>query len=147
MYLAEPDHFLVKTYSPTGDYQSAFFYPFRKIPLTRESADEAGVSDRRRVSGREISLMDTVELPETWPVLTDMKVDDQDRLWIATTVEDMSIYEWWVLEKTGEMITRFEWPRNEPIEVVKNGYMYTRETDEETGLQRIVRYGIEFEEV
>lgn len=28
----------------------------------------------------------------------------------------------------------------------KNGYMYTRETDEESGLQRVVSYRIEFEE-
>jgi len=74
-----------------------------------------------------------------------MKIDDLDRLWIATTVEDMSVYEWWVLEETGELITKFKWLRDEPIEVVKNGYMYTRETEEETGLQTIVKYRIEME--
>jgi hypothetical protein len=31
--------------------------------------------------------------------------------------------------------------------VVNNGYIYTRETDEETGLQQVVRYRIEFDEV
>jgi hypothetical protein len=147
IYLGKPDHFLIKTYKPSGDYRSAFFHPVRKIPITKRSVVEARVPDRRRVSGREISLMETVDLPETWPVLTDMKIDDQDRLWIATTVEDMSIYEWWVLEETGELITRFEWPRDEPIEVVKNGFMYTRQTDDETGLQQVVRYRIVTEEV
>jgi len=29
--------------------------------------------------------------------------------------------------------------------VVKNGKMYTRQTDEETGLQQVVRYRIEIE--
>ncbi|MEX0769148.1 MAG: hypothetical protein WD035_00340 [Balneolaceae bacterium] len=86
-----------------------------------------------------------MNLPKTWPVLSEMKIDDQNRLWIATTVEDMSVYEWWVLEDTGELITKFEWPRDEPIEVVQNGYMYTRETDEETGLQQVARYRIEME--
>lgn len=145
IYLAEPDYFLVKTYSPDGDYQRAFFYPLRKIPLTRELAIEAGISDKWSVSGREISLMESVDLPNNWPVLTDMVIDDQDRFWVATTVEDMKVYEWWVLEENGEFITKFEWPRDEPIEVVKNGYMYTRETDEETGLQQIVRYRIEMD--
>ncbi len=84
-----------------------------------------------------------LDLPENWPVLTDMKIDGQDRIWIATTVEDMSIYEWWVLEESGELITKFEWLRDEPIEVIKNGYVYTRQTDEDTGLQQVVRYRIE----
>jgi len=53
--------------------------------------------------------------------------------------------EWRVLEKNGELITKFEWPRDEPIEVIKNGMMYKRQTDEETGLQQVVRYGFELE--
>jgi len=65
-----------------------------------------------------------------------------NRLWVFTIVEDFDVYEWWVLELSGELITRFEWPREEPIEVIKNGKMYTRQTDEETGLEQIVRYGI-----
>jgi hypothetical protein len=45
-----------------------------------------------------------------------------------------------LFEKTGEL-TRFEWlRRNEPIEVIKNGYMYTRETEQETDLQQVVQH-------
>ncbi|MBP3193345.1 hypothetical protein [Natronogracilivirga saccharolytica] len=40
--------------------------------------------------------------------------------------------------------SRFEWPRDESIEVVKNGYIYTLQTDEETGLQQINRYRFEW---
>ncbi len=145
IYIAEPDHFLVKVYSPNGEYLQAFYYSIKKIPLfkplSQESAIESGIPELLT------NDINSVDLPETWPVLTDLKIDDQDRLWIANTVEDMTIFEWWVLEKTGELITRFEWPRDEPIEVVKNGFMYTRQTDEETGLQQVVRYRVEFEEV
>jgi len=45
---------------------------------------------------------------------------------------------------SGELIAKFEWQRDEPIEVVKNGYMYTRQTDEDTGLQQINRYLFEW---
>jgi len=148
IYFIEPDHFLVKIYSPSGAYLHAFHYPLEKIPLTRASAINIGVSELG-TSNPELFInnMDSIVLPEFWPVLTDMKIDDEDRLWIATTVEDMSFYEWWILQKDGELITRFEWPRDVPIEVIINGYIYTRETEKETGLQQIVRYRIEFEEV
>jgi hypothetical protein len=147
IYFAEPGQFLVKVYNPEGSYQSAFYYPIDKIALTRKSTIEVGIPELG-VSNPELFInnIGSMHLPETWPVLTDLKIDDHDRLWIATTVEDMSIYEWWVLEETGELITKFEWPRDEPIEVVKNGYIYTRQTDEETGLQQIVRYRIEMNE-
>jgi hypothetical protein len=46
------------------------------------------------------------------------------------------------LEELGEVITTFEWPRDEPIEVIKNGKMYTRQTDEVTGLQRWFSMGL-----
>ena len=74
-----------------------------------------------------------------------MFVDDENRLWISTIVEDFDVYEWWVLEENGEMITRFEWPRDEPIEMIKNDYLYTKETEDETGVQQVVRYRVEME--
>ena len=83
------------------------------------------------------------QLPTHWPAIHEMLIDSNNRLWVSTIVENFDIYEWWVLEASGELITKFEWPRDEPIEVIKNGKMYTRQTDEETGLEQVVRYGIE----
>jgi len=135
---AVPNHFLIKLYSPEGVYQQAFYYPREKIPLTRESAIESKVADYY------VTNMSSMDLPQFWPVITEMIIDHDDRLWIATTVEDMSVLEWWVLENSGELITKFQWSRDEPIEAVKNGYMYTRQADEETGLQQINRYLFEW---
>jgi len=139
--LAGPEDFLIKEYSPEGVYHQALYYPIKKIPITYETAIEAGVHDYY------VSRMKFMDLPSFWPVLRAVVIDDKDRLWVATTVENMKVYEWWVLEKNGELITQFQWPRIKPIQVVKNGNIYTRETDEETGLQQVVRYQVEFEEV
>lgn len=84
-------------------------------------------------------------MPEYWPAINNLIIDDENRLWISTIVDDFDIYEWWILEKSGEVITRFEWPRDYPIEVVKCGYMYTRETNEKTGLEEVVRYRIKLQ--
>ncbi|MCH8567796.1 MAG: 6-bladed beta-propeller [Balneolales bacterium] len=137
LYLAKPDNFLVKSYGPDGVYRRAFYFPIKKVPLTLESAIEAGVLDMFT------SNMSNMDLPEFWPVVTDLRIDNQNRLWVATTVDDMSIYEWWVLENTGELITRFDWPRNKPIKFINDTHIYTIETDDETDLQKVVRYRIE----
>ena len=137
IYQAEPDFFLIKTYSPDGAYLHAFYYPHPKIPLTKKSASEYGLPDRL------IRQMKFMKLPPAWPVLTFMKIDDQDRLWVATTVQNMKDYQWWVLHPNGTLIARFTWPRNKYIKVIKNGYVYALETDPATGIQKIVRYKIE----
>jgi len=139
IYLAIPDYFLIKQYSPDGAYQQSFFYPKNKVPLTQESAVQAEVNDFF------VNAMQDLDLPEFWPVVTGMKIDNQDRLWVATTVENMSVFEWWVLENTGLLIIRFEWPRSKPIQSIKNNFIYTLESDEETGLEQVVRYRIEYE--
>jgi hypothetical protein len=148
IYHMQPNKLLIKVFKHDGTYQHAFTHPIQKVLLTKESAVEVGIPELETNNPDRITdAIDLIELPEYWPVITDMKIDDENRLWIATTVENFDVYEWWVLENTGELITKFEWPRDEPIEVIKNGYMYTRDTDEQTGLQQVVRYRIEFDEV
>jgi len=133
--------FLIKSYDPYINYIRALYFPFEKKIINREELL------KKYDNGNETTqnLLLHAELPECWPALNDLLVDDENRLWVSTNVEDLDIFEWWVLKETGEVITRFEWPRNRSIEKVKKGYMYTLETDEETGLQQVVRYRIEMD--
>jgi hypothetical protein len=136
------EEFLIKRYNPNGEYVGAVYYPFQNVDIHPDELKSRYENQQAK------NAIDDAEFSETtWPALEEMLIDDENRLWISTIVDDFDIYEWWVLEESGELITRFEWPRDEPIKVVKNGYMYTRETDEETDLQQVVRYRIELEEV
>jgi hypothetical protein len=146
IYVSDASEFLIKVYHADGVYEHAFYYPNPNIPLTRESIENGGIMNTHFRPEFLLEHLESMELPRYWPVINDMIMDDENRLWIATTVGDMSIFEWWVVEETGELITKFEWPRNEQIKVVKNGYMYTRKTEEETGLQTIVKYQVEMNE-
>jgi len=151
IYSGWSQDFFIEAMNSDGEYKRSYYYPFEKVPLTRDhalkSVESIPYPDAVEYLQSVIINSSNEDLPETWPALNDLLVDDENRLWVSTIVKDFDIYEWWVLENTGELITKFEWPRNEPIEVVKNGYIYTRETDEETGLHQVVRYRILFEEV
>jgi hypothetical protein len=142
IFSAFTEEMLIKIYSPQGFNIRSFYHPFSNTLF-----DQNAFADGLSPSGALYQLLPHMEFPQSWPALEELLIDDENRLWISTIVEDFDIYEWWVLEETGELITKFEWPRDEPIEVIKNGYIYTRQTDEETGLQQIVRYRIELEEV
>lgn len=136
IYSAWSDNFLIKVYDAQGNYLKSFYYPFQNRPFNRDIF----------LNQHTGNIMKKIELPETHPALHSMLIDDQDRLWVSTIVADQEVYHWWVLDGTdGHLIARFMWPRDKSIEVVKEGKIYIRETDPETGLQHIVRYDVTME--
>ena len=139
IYWAWTDTFLIKVYSPEGEYQRAINYQYKNVPLSRESATKAGIPNFI------LKGWQSMNLPKNWPALNNMKIDDKNRLWVSTIVENFEVYQWWVLKDSGELLTRFTWPRQRELKEVKNGYAYILEKDEETGLQHVVRYRIEME--
>jgi len=143
-----PDHhivaawsadFLIKEYNPEGHYLQALYYAFKKVSLSEEEAIKRQ-EDRPEYFQK---VLRHAEIPPTWPALNALKVDNKGRLWVATIVKNMNVYQWWVLNrKKGQLLARFTWPRAKPIKVIKNGYLYTIETNEKTGVKRVVRYKI-----
>jgi hypothetical protein len=150
IYMARSGEFLIKVYDAAGNYQRTYYAPYQNAVFTREDAIRQQIRDYEEgVFEWRVSVIENApeeQIPDTWPALEDILVDDRGRLWVATIIDDLDSHEWWVIDESGGLITQFEWPRDEPIEVVKNGYAYTRQTDKDTGLQAIVKYRIELEE-
>ncbi|MDR9419941.1 6-bladed beta-propeller [Gracilimonas sp.] len=134
------DEFLIKVYDEGGNYKRAIYYPYENALIDREALIE------RYDFGYEhafFNTLKTMEMPETWPALESIFVDDEDRMWVKTIVHDQSKYQYWVLDYSGELLARFTWPRDKRLEYVRNGYVYTWENTEE---ERVVnKYEIIFE--
>lgn len=137
IYRVWTDDFLIKVFQPTGEFIHAFYYPVEGVPLTPEAAFEYQDGPIIR------DAIQNVNFPQTWPVVGDFLLDDEDRIWVAAALKDSEVYHWYVLENTGELLARFQWPGGRNIEMIRDGYLYARETDDETGLQTAVRYRIE----
>jgi hypothetical protein len=137
-YTLWTEDLVVKKYDSHGNYISAFYHPVRKKDLRRgEVMEQISISnDHQRHLFRNSSL------PEKWPAVQHFLMDDEQRFWISVIIDDRNNYEWWVLKETGELIDRFIWPREKEIQFVKNGKIYVLETDQESGLDQIVRYRI-----
>jgi len=113
IHLTDPKLFLIKNFNAKGSYKRTFYYPVKEILITPESAAKAGLYEYFIQNMRFIN-----DLPLNWPVIRNMKTDDENRIWVAVTVENMSVYEWWVLESSGELLTKFKWPRDKPIQQI-----------------------------
>lgn len=140
---ANSEESLINMYAPNGDYLRAFYIPFEKKTLERDELTNMYTD----LNTRNQIVLQHAELPEKWPALGDIILDDENRLWISTIPDSENLtYDWWVLQDTGELIAKFRWPENRSIEKIKDDYLYARETEKSTGLQTIVKYRIEMNE-
>ena len=144
-YTARTSDFLIREYDKTGAFRRAMYYPIEKAKL---SLDEIPMErDLER-------MLEQYDLPETWPALHTMELDDEGRLWVATITESDSTYRWHVIDNTGTQLARFTLRGqrakrtvfSKPLIKIQDGYFYKHEQEASSGLDRIVKYRIQFVE-
>lgn len=137
------EDFLLKWYDSMGNYQRAVYYPYQRTRIDREKVltkydhwenNEGFIRKYKR-------RIRSANLPELWPALESMLIDDQKRIWISTVVDFEKDFKWWVLDESGKLISKFSRPQNHSIMAVKNGYAYI--LIEEGGGEEVVRYSID----
>lgn len=145
-FTVESRHFMIKKYDKDGVYISGFYHPFNSPKVTREDAFNS-------VNELAEDLAQNVDLPDFWPVINSISVDDENHFWVSTNTENEDYFEWWVLEESGEVKVKFRLPGNRYQQsgghdkiVVKKGYFYVKEVDSVEQTSSIVKYKIEFNE-
>jgi len=144
LFTARSMEFKINVMGPDGNQARIFQHPFNNVPFNRKGVLEHYRKKDLSYLGDGVALSmirEAENLPSQWPALSKMFFDDKNRLWIATIVENFDVYQWWILKKSGEVITKFEWPRDKPIKTVKNGYLYTQEKNDKS-VSSIVKYKI-----
>ena len=133
------DRFLFHVISLEGDTLKSVYHSKTLPPLNRAEM-LANIEDE--TSRKEISAM---EVPETKQAFESFYVDDLNRLWVSSPTKDNEMNEWWVLAENGEKLAVFSRPATDRMLNVKNDNAYFLETDEETGLQEVVKYSFKME--
>lgn len=142
-FTAWTEDFLIKEHDADGHYLRSIYYPVEKSYFTLNQISIAD-HERRMLRGEEI--------PDTWPALHTLELDDEGRLWVATITDSTTHYTWWVLNQKGELIARFQkegerstrFVPSKPLIIIKKGYFYYHERDLRQGIDRIVKYRTEF---
>lgn len=146
IFSAWSEEFLIERYNVEGELKETIHFPFERNSLSKKNIID-NLSDPSRAE-----FFKNIDLPDNWPAIDDFIIDDVNRLWVSTITDLDEYYEWWVIDYEGNLIGKFKWPGNRhrysrEIQHVNNGKMFALEIDEQTGLQQIVRYNIEFEEI
>ena len=144
LYSAWTRDFLIKKHDANGVYQSAIYYPVIGSPFDLHDHTESSRYNSRDIKNAFENSEE--ELPETNPVLADLIVDDENRIWAAVPVDPQrENYEWWILDESGELLAKLQRTHEKEIFDIKDGYLYAKEIDEDTGAETVVKYRIELE--
>lgn len=137
------EDFIISVHNSEGDLEKTYKHNIQNANLN---------SDDLNLDRDMKNTLNKYELPSTWPAVHTMVLDDEERLWVSTITESESEFTWYVVSTEGELIARFTKPgrRTErivvraPLIVIKDGYFYSHERDLRQGIDRILKYKIEF---
>ena len=139
LYEAWDQDFLIKKYDADGNYQSAIYYPVKGLPYD--------INEYAKKAKYKIEDLITEDVPNTRPVISKLKVDDENRIWVAVPKDvEHDHYEWWVLEESGELLAKLVLPEDNPIYDIKNGFLYSKKVDYKTKREFIMKYRIKLNE-
>ncbi len=137
LYSAWTGEFLIKVFDADGNYLRAYYHPFNRTKLNPEEVIHPRYSHNVQLR----RIRETTEYPEEWPALYSLRVDDKSRIWVSTVIDDDDHFEWWVID-SNSVFARFKWPKEKPVQFIKDDFVYTVETNS-GGFKEVVRYRIE----
>jgi hypothetical protein len=145
IYTNRTDKILIKVYNKKGKYERAIYYPYDNSKLNVSTLN-LGRYEYKLIREHKNKV------PETWPAVHTIFVDDQNRPWVLTITDSDSTYKGWVLNEEGKLLARFMWPGRrgrsipgiKPLMIVKNGFLYTHMQNIRKGIDRIVKWEITF---
>jgi sugar lactone lactonase YvrE len=137
LFTVNTEDFLIKVWDEKGNYLRAHEYPFEKRDLVQSDVVDlfTNVHQRRAIRG--------ADLPDEWPAVARLLIDDEDRLWVATITENLENYRWFVLDNSGEALGTFEFPRKSVIKTIKDNLVYAVELNRRYYSEEVVRYKID----
>ncbi|MDZ7772038.1 MAG: 6-bladed beta-propeller [Balneolaceae bacterium] len=135
IYTADNREFLIRVYDLNGTYRKAIYAPYEAPLLDQDDLVEEYDNEMHKKMIRESAL------PERWPVLRSMRVDEENRLWISLLNANSDSSEWWVISDSGEILGRFTLPAEESLQAIRDGNIYVR-SSRKNEADIVIRYGV-----
>ncbi len=146
LYHCMNDTYLIEVYDQKGNLFRKIDRPYKPIPTKTEDKKKylAGFADS---SETHLALIDKyVQMPPVKTITDRMVVDELGNLWVETNEEKeehgKTYIAYDIFDENGIYMANV-WLDISP-EIFKNGKMYTRESDRETGYRKYKRYRIDW---
>lgn len=112
-------------------------------PVKITNSDKEGFI--KKESSQDFPVQFNYEFPEYYPVVSGIYIDDHDRIYTKTSERDGKGWIYYdVFDPMGRYISRFSFPENEQIAVIKNNKLYCIIRENEEGVPLAKRYALEW---
>lgn len=133
----------IKIFDSKGNYESAINFKIQDVPINM---------DKFNLYPNEKRTLSKYKLPETWQKFHTIELDDKGRLWVAMITNSDSTFKWAVINRDKKLMAEFNEIgsqksysiNSKPNRLIKNEYFYSHEFSLDKGIDRIVKYKIEF---
>lgn len=130
-----------------GEPAESFSHLHRAVPLERSALDTYFENAQARVVGggggsarpAMAGMLAQMELPDHWPVVQRIVIDDNDRIWAETIVSDLETRKWMLFSRSGEVLGTANWDIGTEVVKADGDIVYLRETDDD-GITQVTRY-------
>ena len=136
IYDAWSEHFYVKVLNSDGLIKKLFYMPFERADLDRDGVIHPMFSHNDQI----LRVRESAVYPEKWPALYSVVADNSESIWISTITNDEEKLQWYIIQND-DIYATFSWPFDKPIYEIKNGFVYTVESNS-NGFKEVVRYEI-----
>lgn len=154
LYVVRSDHFSIDVYTTDGELQRTLTYDYKNATLIPDEIinrfDHVWPNQNMLVQHKR--KYQSIEFPDTWPALSALHLDDENRVWVALITDNPMEFRWMVVDPIHKTISTFTRPGNRILlspdgnskEHIRGGNFYTDEEDSQTGAKQVVRYSFSF---
>ena len=137
--------FIIKVYDSNGNYERALYHAdHSKRIIRREELIEFLYED----DWNNQLLVKHAELPEKWPSIFTIEIDDENRIWVGVIKDGEQFLEWWVITQQGDLVAKaylpgdlsLKWLMSDPLILIKDGYLYASKRNSDSGQEVVVKY-------
>lgn len=146
LYHCLPGEYSIEVFDKTGKLFRKIDRPYEPVRVTQEDVEDYRSGFENDDNPVFAKMIKEVEFPEFKPSISNMIVDDKKNLWVGTyekkTVNDKELFAYDLFDEKGFYITKI-WNEFTPG-FFKNGKMYRRFSDKETGITVIQRFNVKW---
>jgi hypothetical protein len=141
-------------FDDSGNRYGSFSHPFHNAPLNREEViktyEDSGGGTQVTIGSsagggmpQMSRMLQNMEMPDTWPAVSSLHADANNRLWVATFTEKPNERRWYLFDEEGSLLGNFTWPPTKSVVPADGESVYVLVRDPEE-LDEVIRYRVGF---
>lgn len=136
IFTANSSEVLISATNLNSGTSYQIYYPFNNYPLHKEIVLNDYFDNYLR------SRVRNAYFPDRWPAIRKLLVDNENRIWLSVISGESDYHTWIVFGKNRRILSRFDWPQNREIALIRDNHIYDIVRNQEEGVFHVERHRV-----